>query len=190
MNVLTTPLEGVLVVEPHVFGDQRGYFLETYSHERYKQHGIKEEFVQDNVSFSGQGVLRGLHFQRVQPQGKLVYVLSGEVFDVAVDIRVGSPTFGKWHGVTLSSENKKQYYVPPNFAHGFVVLSETALFAYKCTDYYSPETEVAIRFDDPEIGITWPLEAPVLSDKDRQALLLKDIARELLPVYSKQNAHT
>ncbi len=185
MNVHTTPLDGALVVEPEVFGDQRGYFLETYSHERYKQHGIKEQFVQDNVSFSGRGVLRGLHYQCPRPQGKLVCVLSGEVFDVAVDIRVGSPTFGKWHGVTLSSENNKQYYIPPNFAHGFVVLSETALFSYKCTDYYSQQTEMAIRFDDPEIGIAWPIETPVLSDKDRQAPMLKDIARESLPIYGE-----
>ncbi len=183
MKVVETPLSGVVVIEPQVFGDERGFFMETYSRDRYKQHGITQRFVQDNVSFSRRGVLRGLHFQRPRAQGKLVYVLSGEVFDVAVDIRVGSPTFGKWHGVTLSAENKWQFYLPPDFAHGFIVTSDTALFTYKCTDYYAPEDESAIRFDDPEIGIDWPLQNPVLSDKDRRAPALKDIARGSLPAY-------
>ncbi|MCP4606577.1 MAG: dTDP-4-dehydrorhamnose 3,5-epimerase [Proteobacteria bacterium] len=185
MKVSTTSLDGMLVIEPQVFGDERGYFFETYSYERYKQHGIEEQFVQDNVSLSARGVLRGLHYQLPLPQGKLVYVLSGEVFDVAADIRLGSPTFGKWHGVTLSSKNKRQLYIPPNFAHGFVVLSETALFSYKCTDYYSPQSMGTIRFDDPALGIEWPVENPVLSDQDRQAPLLKDIAPESLPVYAE-----
>ncbi|MBN2344395.1 MAG: dTDP-4-dehydrorhamnose 3,5-epimerase [Deltaproteobacteria bacterium] len=185
MNVIETSLPGVIIIEPKVFGDHRGFFMESYSRQRYADAGIPEAFVQDNISFSSKGVLRGLHFQNPGAQGKLVQVLQGEVFDVAVDIRVGSPTFGKWEGVFLSGENKKQFYVPPDFAHGFVVTSETALFAYKCTRYYSPQTEGSVRYDDPAIGIEWPNLKPVLAEKDANAPVLADIAKEKLPVYSR-----
>lgn len=169
MNVTEAPLKGLLIIEPKVFGDARGFFLETYSLERYRTAGITEDLIQDNLSRSRRGVLRGLHFQNPAPQGKLVYVLEGEVFDVAVDIRRSSPTFGKWHGVTLSSDNKKQLWLPPGFAHGFCVTSETALFAYKCSGYYTQGSEHTIRYDDPDIGIAWPIDEPLLSDKDRNA---------------------
>lgn len=171
-KITVTPceIEGLYVIEPKVFGDERGYFVETYNKEEFAEHGLNMEFVQDNQSMSRKGVLRGLHFQKEHPQGKLVRVLTGEVFDVAVDIRKGSETYGKWFGVTLSAENMKQFYVPEGFAHGFVVLSDVAVFAYKCTDFYHPEDEGGIRWDDPEIGIEWPIEEGVeviLSDKDR-----------------------
>ncbi len=175
MKVIETPLAGLLVIEPKVFGDERGFFLETWSHKRYQEMGINVDFVQDNLSFSGRGVLRGLHFQNPQTQGKLVYVLQGEVFDVAVDIRKGSPTFGRWHGVVLSGENKRQFWVPPGFAHGFCVTSETALFAYKCTEPYAPQHERAIRWDDPTLAIDWPISVAQVSEKDRHAPLLADI---------------
>ena len=186
MNVIQTELPGVVIIEPKVFGDHRGFFMESYSEQRYAEAGIAQQFVQDNVSFSSRGVLRGLHFQNPGAQGKLVHVLQGEVFDVAVDIRVGSPTFGKWVGVTLSAENKRQFYVPPDFAHGFVVTSETALFAYKCTTYYSPTTEGSVRWDDPEIGIPWPVDAPLLAAKDETAPLLKDMPEGKLPIYQEK----
>lgn len=175
MKVTQTPLDGVKIIEPKVFGDARGFFLETYSRERYHTAGITDELLQDNLSRSRRGVLRGLHFQNPTPQGKLVYVLEGEVFDVAVDIRRASPTFGKWHGVTLSGDNKKQLWLPPGFAHGFCVTSETALFAYKCSAYYTPASEHTIRYDDPDIGITWPVTDPLLSDKDRNASNLSEM---------------
>jgi len=175
MKVIETPLAGLLVIEPKVFGDERGFFLETWSRQRYQETGINVDFVQDNLSFSRRGVLRGLHFQNPQPQGKLVYVLQGEVFDVAVDIRKGSPTFGRWHGVVLSGENKRQFWVPAGFAHGFCVTSETALFAYKCTELYAPQHERSIRWDDPSLAIDWPITEPQVSDKDRLAPLLADI---------------
>ena len=175
MKVLETPLAGVLIIEPKVFGDQRGFFLETWSRSRYAEAGIDVDFVQDNLSFSSRGVLRGLHFQNPLAQGKLVYVLAGEVFDVAVDLRRGSPTFGRWHGVVLSGENKRQYWVPPGFAHGFCVTSETALFAYKCTELYAPLNERSIRWDDPALAIDWPVTEPQVSDKDRVAPFLADI---------------
>jgi dTDP-4-dehydrorhamnose 3,5-epimerase len=180
LRVIETPLPGLLVIEPKVFGDDRGFFLETYEKRRYREAGIPEEFVQDNLSFSRQGVLRGLHFQNPDSQGKLVYVLQGEVFDVAVDIRVGSPTFGRWHGVTLSGENKKQLWVPVGFAHGFCVTGDTALFAYKCTDYYAPQSEVTIRWDDPAIAIDWPVKDPELSEKDGKGVLLDEVDDSLL----------
>lgn len=183
MNVTETKLPGVLVFEPRVFGDERGFFMESFNARRYAEYGLPEKFVQDNVSRSARGVLRGLHFQNPQAQGKLVSVLEGEVFDVAVDIRVGSETFGEWFGVALSSENKKQLYVPPDFAHGFVVTSEVALFSYKCTDYYSPESEGSILYSDPEIGIDWPLESPTLSEKDRTAPTLSGTPEDSLPKY-------
>ena len=184
MNVIETELPGVLIFEPRVFGDERGFFMESYNAGRYGEAGLPESFVQDNLSFSRRGVLRGLHFQNPQPQGKLVSVLQGEVFDVAVDIRVGSPTFGRWAGVTLSAENKRQFYVPPDFAHGFVVTSDVALFFYKCTDYYAPASEGSVLWNDPEIGIQWPIEAPTLSEKDRAAPTLREMPEDALPRYA------
>lgn len=185
MKVIETDLPGVLILEPRVFGDERGFFMESWNARRYAQYGLPTHFVQDNLSFSRRGVLRGLHFQNPQPQGKLVSVLQGEVFDVAVDIRVGSPTFGRWTGVTLSAEDKRQFYIPPDFAHGFVVTSETALFFYKCTDYYAPASEGTVLWDDPEIGIEWPLENPTLSEKDRQAPILSEMPEANLPRYAQ-----
>jgi dTDP-4-dehydrorhamnose 3,5-epimerase len=180
MKVNTCDIAGLLIIEPKVFGDARGFFLETWNRHRYAQAGLDADFLQDNVSFSRRGILRGLHFQNPKPQGKLLQVLQGEVFDVAVDIRRSSPTFGKWHGVVLSSDNKRQFYIPPGFGHGFVVLSETALFQYKCTEIYSPKDEMAIRWDDPDIGIEWPLPEPLLSERDANGLRLRDIPTERL----------
>ncbi len=180
MNILRCPLDGLLLLEPRVFGDARGFFMETWNRRRYAEAGIDADFVQDNISVSRQGILRGLHFQNPNAQGKLVSVLQGEVFDVAVDIRRASPTFGKWHGTRLSSENKRQFYIPPGFAHGFVVLSEQAMFHYKCTRFYSPADELAIRWDDPDLGIEWPLQNPLLSDKDARAPRLRDLPPERL----------
>ncbi len=185
MKVTQTKLPGVLIIEPDVFGDARGFFIETFSGKRYEEAGLSQPFVQDNVSFSTKGALRGLHFQNPHAQGKLVQVLSGEVLDVAVDIRVGSPNFGQWFGETLSAENHKQMYIPPGFAHGFCVVSDTALFSYKCTDYYSPTTEGGIIWNDPDIGITWPINAPLVSKKDAGYPRLKDIPKDKLPVLSK-----
>ena len=170
MNVIQTKLKDCVIIEPKVFGDHRGFFLETFQAERYREMaGITLPFVQDNHSRSAKGVLRGLHFQKTKPQGKLVRVVSGEVYDVAVDIRQDSPSFGQWEGVLLSEENKRQFWVPPGFAHGFVVLSDTADFEYKCTDYYDPSDEGSLIWNDPVLAITWPLEAPTLSDKDSKA---------------------
>lgn len=165
-----TSIEGVYIIEPTVFGDERGYFMETYQKEVFSNGGISAEFVQDNQSKSKKGVLRGLHFQYTQPQGKLVRVIKGEVFDVAVDLRSDSDTYGKWVGVVLSSENKKQFYIPEGFAHGFLVLSDEAEFTYKCTDYYNADDEGGIKWDDADIGIDWPLDDVdeiILSDKDK-----------------------
>lgn len=175
MNFLETKLLGVVIIEPDVFGDARGYFQETWNQPRYAEAGLDVNFVQDNLSFSKRGTLRGLHFQNPLAQGKLVSVLIGEVYDVAVDIRIGSPTFGEWLGVTLSDENKRQFYVPPGFAHGFCVTSETALFAYKCTETYNPAGEGSILWNDPDLGIDWPIADPLVSAKDAKALSLKDI---------------
>jgi len=174
VEVIKTSLEGVVIIEPKVFGDERGFFLETFQADRYRdQAGIDLPFVQDNHSRSAKGVLRGLHFQKTKPQGKLVRVVRGEVFDVAVDIRRGSPTFGQWEGVILSEENKRQFWVPPGYAHGFVVLSDVADFEYKCTDYYDPSDEGSLAWNDPDVGITWPLDKldsdPQLSAKDMDA---------------------
>ncbi|RMG87623.1 MAG: dTDP-4-dehydrorhamnose 3,5-epimerase [Candidatus Dadabacteria bacterium] len=185
MRVVETELPGVLLVEPRVFGDERGYFLETYQARRYAEAGIPGPFVQDNLSFSRRGVLRGLHYQHPHGQGKLVWVLQGEVFDVAVDIRRGSPFFGRWVGVRLSAENKRQLWIPPGFAHGFCVVSETALFAYKCTDYYAPEAEGTVRWDDPALAIDWPVADPVVSAKDAAGLRLAEIPPERLPAYGE-----
>ena len=180
MKVTEAPLPGVLEIEPQIFGDPRGFFLETFSRERYRAAGITEDLLQDNLSFSRRGVLRGLHFQNPAPQGKLVYVLQGAVFDVAVDLRRSSPTFGKWFGATLTDENKKQLWLPPGFAHGFCVTSEAALFTYTCSAYYAPVAEHTIRYDDPDIGIAWPIADPLLSDKDRGAPALKEMDSAVL----------
>jgi len=183
MKVITTELPGVLLIEPNVFGDQRGFFMETYHQARYQEAGIPERFVQDNHSRSRRGVLRGLHYQRVQPQGKLVWVARGQVFDVAVDIRRDSPTFGRWAGAVLDDGNHHQFYIPPGFAHGFCVLSEEADFFYKCTDYYHPPSEQGILWNDPAIGIDWPIQEPLLSAKDLRLPLLAEQAPEKLPLY-------
>ncbi|SBT19289.1 dTDP-4-dehydrorhamnose 3,5-epimerase [Marinomonas gallaica] len=177
MNVIKTNIADVVVIEPKVFGDERGFFLETFQAERYREMaGIELPFVQDNHSRSGKNVLRGLHFQKSKPQGKLVRVVRGEVFDVAVDIRKGSPTFGQWAGVLLSEENKRQFWVPPGLAHGFVVLSEIADFEYKCTDYYDPSDEGCLMWNDPTVGIEWPSGIePILSAKDEQGLTLEQL---------------
>ena len=180
MKVLPQPIPGLLLIEPDVFGDARGFFFESWSEQRYAGAGLPEGFVQDNVSRSRRGILRGLHAQNPGTQGKLVQVLEGEVFDVAVDIRRGSPTFGRWHGVFLSAENKRQFWIPPGFAHGFLVVSETALFHYKCTGYYAPEHEFTLLWNDPDVGIRWPDITPALSAKDEQGLRLKDIPAERL----------
>ena len=171
INVTTCEIEGLYEIEPAVYGDARGYFMETYNEQDFREAGIDAVFVQDNQSASKKGVLRGLHFQYEHPQDKLVRVLRGEVFDVAVDLRRGSATYGKWHGVLLSAENKKQFFVPKNFAHGFLVLSDYAEFAYKCTDFYHPGDEGGMAWDDPEIGICWPLQEGVeliISEKDQK----------------------
>lgn len=174
LNVIRTPLDGVLILEPKVFGDARGFFMESYNRRDFAAAtGLDVDFVQDNHSRSRRGVLRGLHYQIKQPQGKLVRVVRGAVFDVAVDIRRSSPTFGRWAGVELSEENQRQFWIPPGFAHGFLVLSESADFLYKASDWYAPEHERGIAWNDPAIGIEWPLEgiggAPLLSDKDSAA---------------------
>jgi len=169
VEVVKTPLGGVLLIKPKVWGDARGYFVETWQQERYAAAGIDLPFVQDNHSRSAYGILRGLHFQKTRPQGKLVHVSSGSVFDVAVDIRAGSPSFGQWYGVELTQDNQWQLWVPPGLAHGFVVTSEYAHFHYKCTEYYCPQDEGAIRWNDPDLGVVWPVECPVLSQKDTVA---------------------
>ena len=176
MNVIKTKLNDCVIIEPKVFGDERGFFLETFQTERYSAlAGITLPFVQDNHSRSSKAVLRGLHYQKMNPQGKLVRVVRGEVYDVAVDIRKGSATFGEWEGVILSEDNKKQFWVPPGFAHGFVVLSATADFEYKCTDYYNPSDEGSILWSDPDLDIPWPIANPVLSAKDESAKRLVDL---------------
>jgi dTDP-4-dehydrorhamnose 3,5-epimerase len=180
MNALTCPLEGLRVLQPKVFGDARGFFLEVWNRRRYAESGLAVDFVQDNLSFSRRGTLRGLHFQNPAPQAKLLQVLQGEVFDVAVDLRRSSPTFGRWHALLLSADNKLQFFIPAGFAHGFAVLSETAMFYYKCSAPYSPGDELALRWDDPDLGIEWPLRAPVLSAKDAQAPRLRDLPPERL----------
>jgi len=177
------PIPGVLLIEPHVFKDDRGFFMETYHREKYGEAGMGNIFVQDNHSHSRQWTLRGLHYQLRNPQAKLVYVISGKILDVAVDIRHGSPTFGRWTGTLLTGENKRQLYIPEGFAHGFCVLSETADVIYKCTDLYTPGDEYGVIWSDPTIDIVWPIENPILSEKDSQNLKLTDIPKEHLPVY-------
>ena len=175
MELIKTEIEGVYILEPKVFGDNRGYFMETYNENEFKKLGLNYNFVQDNQSKSKKGVLRGLHFQKTYPQAKLVRVLEGEVFDVAVDLRKDSPTYGKWVGVILSEENKRQFMIPRGFAHGFVVLSETATFTYKCDEFYHPEDEGGIMWNDKDVGIIWPMDyEPLLSEKDKLHPSLKD----------------
>lgn len=181
MKVTIADIPGVLIIEPRTVPDARGYFGETFRADRYATMGIDDVFVQDNLSVSQHGVLRGLHFQHPRGQAKLVYALRGEVFDVVVDVRLGSATFGRAVSTNLSEENHRQIFVPVGFAHGFVVLSDDALVAYKCTDYWSPQTERSLRWDDPDLDIEWPIARPVVSPKDAAAPLLRDIPRDQLP---------
>lgn len=191
MDVSDTDLPGVRLLEPDVYVDDRGSFMETWNARDYGHSGIEVSFVQDNLSRSREGVLRGLHFQNPRPQAKLISVLAGEVYDVIVDVRVDSDTFGEWEGRILSGEDARQLYVPEGYAHGFVVTSGDALFHYKCTDFYHPEADRSIHWNDPEIGIEWPIDDPVLSDKDAEAPLLDDIPRAALqfddPLYAQSN---
>ena len=184
MKLKKTPIEGVLIIEPDIFSDHRGCFWESYHHKRYTAAGIKTEFVQDNISVSEKNTLRGLHYQHPNDQAKLLQVLQGEVYDVAVDIRYGSQTFGKWIGVTLSGENRLQLFIPTGFAHGFFVISDVAVFSYKCSDFYASENEGGILWSDPNIGIDWPTKTPLLSDKDMVCPCLKDVPRDRLPIYT------
>ena len=185
MNTIETEIPGVLIIEPRIHGDERGWFSESWQADRYAAAGIPGPFVQDNLAKSGQGILRGLHVQHPHAQGKLVQVISGAVFDVAVDIRVGSPTFAQWVGVELSGANMRQFWVPAGFAHGYLVTSEEAVFSYKCTDFYHPETELSIVWNDPDIGIQWPLDGrPILSGKDASANSLNGIEKSRLPEYA------
>lgn len=181
MNVIPTRLPGVMVIEPRVFNDARGHFLETWSQERYSEFGLPTGFVQDNLSVSAAGVLRGLHLQSPSSQAKLVSVIAGEVFDVAVDVRRGSPTYKMWAGATLSGENHRQFFVPAGFAHGFVVTSDGATVCYKCDAYYAPAEELTLRWDDPELAIDWPVRVPTLSPKDEGGLWLRDVPLDRLP---------
>ncbi len=183
MKVVETSLPGCVIIEPAVFGDERGFFFETWNADRYGQLGLPDKFVQSNVSSSARGVLRGLHYQWPNPQGKLVSVLEGEVYDVAVDIRRGSPTFGRWAAVILSAENKRQFWIPEGFAHGFAVLSERAIFSYLCTAQYDKSADASVRWNDADIAIDWPIDAPLLSDKDGKAPFLADVAEDRLPIY-------
>ncbi len=180
MNITQGELDGLLILEPQVFGDSRGYFMESYHQIRFTRAGIDQVFVQDNFSFSDQGTLRGLHFQVNYPQTKLVQAISGEIFDVAVDIRPDSPTFGMWSGVFLSETNKRQLLIPAGFAHGFCVISKTARVTYKCSDYYHPEDEGGILWSDPAVGIKWPVNDPIISGKDKNFPLLRDLAPDKL----------
>lgn len=180
MNIIPTELQDVLIIEPKVFGDPRGYFLESWNRRRYAEAGLDVDFVQDNLSFSQRGTLRGLHYQIPRAQGKLVTVLQGTVYDVAVDVRYDSPTFGQWVGVVLSGENHRQIYVPPGFAHGFCVTSDSALFAYKCTEYYAPEDEATIAWNDSDLAIDWPVSDPLLSEKDRRGVPLREVSPDRL----------
>ncbi len=181
MKVSRTEKLDLIVLEPRVFADDRGHFLEIYQAERYLEHGIPNRFVQDNVSYSTKGVVRGLHYQLGRPQGKLVGVIQGTIFDVVVDIRYGSPTFGSHAALVLSSRDYRQIYIPEGFAHGFCALSESAVVLYKCTDYYAPEAERGICWHDPALNIAWPIPAPLLSEKDRTYPLLKDMPVDQLP---------
>lgn len=181
MKITPTSLPGAVVIEPEVFGDDRGFFMETWNLNRYHKAGINGQFVQSNLSRSAFGVLRGLHFQHPNPQGKLVQVLEGKVFDVAVDIRRNSPHFGKWAGVWLDAESHKQFWIPEGFAHGFCVTSDSALFAYQCTRIYEPQADANIAWNDPDINIQWPIDNPSLSPKDLNAPLLRNMDEDALP---------
>lgn len=183
MKVIKTALPDALIIEPDVFGDARGFFYESYNKGKWQAAGIDADFVQSNVSRSARGVLRGLHYQWPNPQGKLVSVLEGEVYDVAVDIRVGSPTFGQSAGVMLTADNHRHFWVPEGFAHGFCVLSEFATFTYQCTALYDPKADAGIRWNDAALGIDWPISAPLLSDKDGKTPLLAEVAADRLPKY-------
>lgn len=180
MNVIKTKIQDLLIIEPKVFGDDRGFFYETFQKQRYREAGIDAEFVQDNRSCSSKGVLRGLHFQKNKPQGKLVSVTDGEVFDVAVDLRPNSSTFGQYETIILTGKNKLQFYVPPGFAHGFCVLSDTADFQYKCTDYYDPTDEGGLLWSDPDLDIVWPIIEPLLSEKDMNQPTFSKIKAKLI----------
>jgi dTDP-4-dehydrorhamnose 3,5-epimerase len=183
VKVIETDLPGCLVIEPQVFGDERGYFYESFNHDKLAQHGLAPAFVQGNVSSSARGVLRGLHYQWPSPQGKYVSVIEGEVWDVAVDIRRGSPTFGRWTAVVLSAENRRHFWVPEGFAHGFVTLSERAVFTYLCTATYDRSADAAVRWDDADLAIDWPIAEPLLSDKDANAPFLAEVPANRLPDY-------
>ena len=183
MKIVKTPLDGCVVIEPAVHGDSRGYFYESFHAQKFAEAGLDLRFVQTNVSRSARGVLRGLHYQWPNPQGKLVSVVEGEVYDVAVDIRVGSPTFGRWAAAILSAENKRHFWVPEGFAHGFVVLSDDATFVYQCTALYDREADSGIRWNDGEIAVDWPVAQPLLSDKDQRAPFLAEVTRDRLPTY-------
>lgn len=183
MHVRSTSLPGVLILDPVIHGDARGFFVETWNRERYAEAGIRHDFVQDNLSRSRRGVLRGLHFQHPGSQGKIVSVIEGEVWDVAVDLRRGSPHFGEHMAVSLDGERRRQLWIPPGFAHGFCVLSEQALFHYKCTAPYRPDWERGVRWDDPELAIPWPLEGPTVSERDGNLPCLAELAEEALPPY-------
>ncbi len=183
MKIIETDLPGCKIIEPQVFGDSRGAFYESWNKPRWAQAGLDLDFVQSNVSISERGVLRGLHYQWPQPQGKLVSVLEGEVYDVAVDIRRGSPTFGRWTAVVISAENKREFWIPEGFAHGFVVLSERAVFHYLCTAPYLREADAGLRWDDAQLAIDWPVSAPLLSDKDERAPFLAQVAPDRLPEF-------
>lgn len=184
MKVIETVLPGVRIIEPRVFGDSRGYLFESFNQQRFRELGIEASFVQSNVSRSARGVLRGLHYQQPNPQGKLVSVLEGEVYDVAVDIRRGSPHFGRWAGVMLTAENKRQFWIPEGFAHGFCVVSEFATFTYQCTALYDAKADAGVRWDDAAIGIDWPVSKPLLSEKDARTPLLADVNPDRLPVFA------
>lgn len=181
MNVIPAAIDGVLILEPRVYEDDRGYFMETYQQHRYDASGVDRVFVQDNLSFSVGGCLRGLHFQVQRPQAKLIQVITGEIFDVAVDLRPGSSTFGEWIGIILSDANHRQLFIPEGFAHGFCVMSETAHFLYKCSDVYMPEDENGILWSDPDIAIEWPLDHPIISEKDDRLPLLSDLPPDQYP---------
>jgi dTDP-4-dehydrorhamnose 3,5-epimerase len=184
MKIIETALPGAIVIEPQVFGDARGFFYESYNEAKYREAGIDRRFVQSNVSRSAKGVLRGLHYQWPHPQGKLVSVVEGEVYDVAVDIRRGSPTFGRWVGVMLTADNHRHFWIPEGFAHGFCVVSEFATFSYQCTALYDREGDAGIRWNDADVGIDWPISAPLLSEKDTRAPFLKDVPAERLPTFA------
>ncbi|MEI2456149.1 MULTISPECIES: dTDP-4-dehydrorhamnose 3,5-epimerase [Lysobacter] len=184
MKVIETDLPGCVVIEPQVFGDARGFFYESFNQDKLAAHGLNPRFVQGNVSSSARGVLRGLHYQWPNPQGKYVSVLEGEVWDVAVDIRRGSPHYGRWTAAVLSAENKRHLWIPEGFAHGFAVLSERAVFSYLCTHVYDAKADAGVRWDDPDLAIDWPVSEPGLSAKDAVAPRLKDIAEDRLPVYA------